>query len=153
MTASPFLTQKDASLYEADYLAWIATTVQHLKQGDYDSVAWENLIDEIEDMGRSEKHRLKSNLIVVLLHLLKWEYQRSHRSRSWAGSIIEHRGRIQDALKDSPSLKPYLEDILAEAYTRALKQALAETGLPADTFPAECDYEIAQILNDDFLPQ
>jgi hypothetical protein len=60
MTASPFLTQKDASLYEADYLAWIATTVQHLKQGDYDSVAWENLIDEIEDMGRSEKHRLKS---------------------------------------------------------------------------------------------
>jgi hypothetical protein len=89
----------------------------------------------------------------VLLHLLKWEYQRNHRSRSWAGSIIEHRGRIQDALKDSPSLKPYLEDILAEAYTRALKQALAETGLPADTFPAECDYEIAQILNDDFLPQ
>jgi hypothetical protein len=58
MTASPFLTQKDSSTYEADYLAWIAATVQHLKQGNYDRVDWENLIDEIEDIGRSEKQKL-----------------------------------------------------------------------------------------------
>jgi hypothetical protein len=123
------------SLYEADYLKWIETTVEKLRVRDYSSVDWENLIEEIEDMGRSERKSLKSNLIVVLTHLLKWQYQPEFRSGSWKGSIVEHRRRIRDALKDSPSLKPYLQEVFAECYLDAVEQASAETELPVETFP------------------
>jgi hypothetical protein len=140
------------TLYETDYLQWIEATVQKLRSQKYESVDWENLIEEIEDRGRSEHRSLESNLIVVLLHLLKWQYQPEYRSGSWESSIIEHRRRIKKSLKESPSLKPYLETIFAEAYTEAVKQAKAETGLPLETFPSQCLYEILQVIDDEFLP-
>jgi hypothetical protein len=84
--------------------------------------------------------------------LLKWQYQRDRRSGSWEGSIIEHRRRIKKALKESPSLKPYLESIFAECYTEAVKQAKAETGLPLETFPRQCPYELTEVIDDEFLP-
>lgn len=108
-------------LYEIDYLQWIETTVHQLRDRGYDSIDWDNLIDEIEDTGRSERHRLDSNLVIVLLHLLKWQYQSGKRSGSWEASLLEHRRRIRKALQTSPSLKPYLETILAESYTGSNK--------------------------------
>lgn len=104
-------------------------------------------------MGRSERRSLESNLIVVLLHLLQWQYQSERRSGSWESSIIEHRRGIKKALKESPSLKPYLESIFAECYVKAVKQAKAETGLPLETFPASCLYELTQVTDDEFLPE
>ncbi|MBD1844571.1 DUF29 domain-containing protein [Cyanobacteria bacterium FACHB-63] len=139
-------------LYETDYLRWIETTVHRLRDRDYDTIDWDNLIDEIEDMGRSERHRLESNLVIVLLHLLKWQYQPGKRSGSWEASLLEHRRRIRKALQTSPSLEPYLENIVAESYSAATKQAKAETGLPLETFPTDCPYDVASILDDDFLP-
>lgn len=141
------------SLYDADYVQWVETTLQKLQQQDYANVDWENLLDEIACMGRSEKRSLESNLTIVLLHLLKWQYQSDFRSRSWTASILEHRIRISKALRDSPSLKPYLEQIFAEAYGDAVRRAATETGLPINTFPKECSYAIAQILDEDFLPE
>jgi hypothetical protein len=85
-------TELDAnrqSLYEVDYLRWIETTVERLRVRDYSSVDWENLIEEIEDMGRSERRSLESNLVVVLTHLLKWQFQPKFRSGSWKGSIAD----------------------------------------------------------------
>jgi hypothetical protein len=99
------------SLYETNYLQWIETTVEKLRQKDYGAIDWENLIDEISDIARSERKSLKSNLTIVLLHLLKWQFQPQLRSGSWKGSIVEHRRHIREDLKDSPSLKPYLETI------------------------------------------
>lgn len=141
------------TLYETDYLQWIETTVEKLRIQDYRNVDWDHLVEEIEDMGRSERRSLKSNLIVVLVHLLKWQYQPEYRSGSWEGSIIEHRRRIMEALNDSPSLKPYLDNIFAECYTQAVKQAKAETGLPLETFPKKCPDELVGVINDEFLPQ
>lgn len=146
------LKAKSQTLYETDYLLWIETTVEKLQNGDYVNVDWENLIEEIEDMGRSERPALKSNLIVILVHLLKWQFQPERRSGSWEGSIIEHRRLIREAIDDSPSLQPYLESIFVECYPQAVKQAKAETQLPLDTFPGQCPYELAQVLNDEFLP-
>ncbi len=140
------------SLYESDYVAWVETTLQRLKQQDYDSVDWENLIEEIEDMSRRERQALESNLIILLMHLLKWQCQPEHRSGSWSGSIVEHRRRINKALKDSPSLKPYLQTIIDSAYDDALEQAIAETTLPADRFPPKCPYNMDQVLERGFLP-
>ena len=139
-------------LYETDYLQWIETTAEKLHSRDYANVDWDNLIEEIEDMGRSERRSLESNLIVVLLHLLKWQYQPERRSGSWEASIIEHRRRIKKALKESPSLQPYLESIFAEAYVEAVKQAKAETGLPLEAFPLQCPYKLTAVVDDEFLP-
>ena len=147
------LKAKSQTLYETDFLQWIETTVEKLQNGDYVNVDWENLIAEIEDMGRSERRGLKSNLIVVLVHLLKWQFQLDRRSGSWSGCIIEHRRRIREAIDDSPSLQPYLESIFAECYLQAVKQAKAETQLPLETFSRQCLYALAQVLNDEFLPE
>ncbi len=138
-------------LYETDYLQWIETTIDRLRKGDYDSIDWDNLIDEIEDMARSQRRRLRSNLIIVLLHLLKWQYQPEKQS-SWESSLLEHRYRLRDDLENSPSLQPYFESVLAELYVRATKQVKVKTGLPLSTFPTECPYDAPSILNDDFLP-
>ncbi|MBW4471244.1 MAG: DUF29 domain-containing protein [Stenomitos rutilans HA7619-LM2] len=146
------LEERRKNLYETDFVKWIETTAEQLKTQDYTNVDWENLIDEIEAMGRSERRSLTSNLVVVLLHLLKWQYQPERRIGSWKGSIVEHRQRIQNELKDSPSLKPYLEQIFAECYINAVERAIAETDLPAETFPRSCLYSISATLDSHYLP-
>ncbi|MEG3863130.1 DUF29 domain-containing protein [Microcoleus sp. herbarium12] len=139
-------------LYDTDYLRWIETTVEKLRARDYSNIDWENLIAEIEDMGRSERRSLESNLVVIILHLLKWQFQPEQRSGSWKGSIVEHRRRIRKTLKDSPILKPYLEEVLVECYADALEQASAETGLSVETFPQSCIYSAVEVLDSDFWP-
>ncbi len=139
------------SLYERDYLKWIETTVEKLKVQDYANINWGTLIEEIEDMGRSERRSLESNLIVVLTHLLKWQYQPELRSGSWKGSIVEHRRRLRKALKESPSLKPYLEEVFAESYSDAVEQVTAETGLAIKTFPPENPYTAIEVVDANFL--
>ncbi|MHC5935688.1 DUF29 domain-containing protein [Nostoc sp.] len=152
-TAMSSLKAHSQTLYEADYLQWIETTVEKLQSQDYANVDWENLIEEIADMGRSERRSLKSNLIVILVHLLKWQFQPEKRSGSWEGSIIEHRRRVKEALDDSLSLKSDLESIFGECYAQAVKQAKAETGLSVESFPLVCPYQLPEVTNDEFLPQ
>jgi hypothetical protein len=146
------LINPSQTLYEGDYLVWLENTLEKLRNQQYEQVDWENLIEEIETMGRSEKNALESNLIVILLYLLKWQYQPQKRSGSWERSIIEHRRRVRRALQDSPSLKPYLVTILEGSYAEAVKQAKAETGLPLATFPKTCPYVLTAILDDQFFP-
>jgi hypothetical protein len=85
--------------------------------------------------------------------LLKWQYQRDFRSGSWKGSIAEHRRRIREALKDSASLKPYLQEVFTQCYLDAVELASAETELPVETFPGECPYKPAEVLDSNFLPK
>lgn len=141
------------TLYEKDYLQWIQTTLEKIRSGDYANVDWEILIEEIEDIERSERKSLKSNLIEVFLHLLKWQFQPEMRSGSWEGSTIEHRRRIRESLEDSPSLKSYMESVFSECYLQAVKQAKAETGLPLETFPQQCPYDLVKVVDDEFLPE
>ncbi|MBE9228005.1 DUF29 domain-containing protein [Phormidium sp. LEGE 05292] len=141
------------SLYQTDYLKWIETTVAKLRMRDYSHIDWENLIEEVEDMGRSERRSFKTNLVILLMHLLKWKYQPEFRSGSWKGSIVEHRRYIRKALKDSPSLKPFLAEVFAECYTDAVEQASAETGLFMEMFPEFCPYSSDEVLSAEFLPE
>ncbi|MEH2391932.1 MAG: DUF29 domain-containing protein [Nostoc sp.] len=141
------------TLYETDYLQCIETTVEKLQGQDYAKVDWENVIEEIADMGRSEGRSFKSNLIVILVHLLNWQFQPQKRSGSCKGSIIEHRRRVKEALDDSPSLKSYLEIVFVECYAQAVNQAKAETGLSVKSFPVVCPYQPPVVTDDEFLPQ
>lgn len=106
------------TLYETDYLQWIEKTVEKLQNQDYANVDWENLIEEIADMGKSERRSLKSNFIVILVHLLKWQFQPEKQSGSWEASIIEHRRRVKEALDDSPTLKFYSNCLIPTCLTR-----------------------------------
>ena len=139
-------------LYDADYLSWLEATAAALKRQDYGAIDWNNVIEEIEDMGRRERQSLESNLVVLLLHLLQWQFQPGHRSGSWESSILEHRRRIRRAIQTSPSLKPYLDDCLAECYEDAIDQATSQTGLSRATFSTDCPYTVSQIMAKGFLP-
>jgi Domain of unknown function DUF29 len=142
-----------STIYDRDYYLWIETTAKQLQERKFLEIDIDNLVEEIESMGRSEKSALRSNLVVVLMHLLKWQYQPSMRSNSWKGSIREHRRRLRDSLQDSPSLKPYLIEVFGECYQDAREQAADETGLPLASFPVIPVLSSNETLNPDFLPE
>lgn len=141
-----------SSLHQRDYYLWLNTTIEQLKQRDFDSLDIQRLVEEIEEMGGSLKDALENNLIVVLAHLLKWKYQPDYRSGSWRGSIKEHRRRLLKAMERHPSLKRYFTGILPESYAPALDWAVEETGLSPTQFPAECPFTPDQVLDITFYP-
>jgi predicted DNA-binding ribbon-helix-helix protein len=143
---------KTPSLYEQDYLLWIETTLNQLRQGRLTELDLTNLIEEIEDMGNSQKLALESNLRVLLMHLLKWKYQQNKRTNSWKYTIVEHRKRIIKSFKTSPSLKRYFEQVFPECYQDAKDLAVAETGLSEETFPDRCPFDREDVLNSNYFP-
>jgi hypothetical protein len=153
MTTQLSSTANTANLYDRDYYLWLIHTAQLIKEGKFSELDAANLIEEIEDMGRSEKRTVKSNLIIVLLHLLKYKYQPAKRTNSWKFSIREHRRRLRDDFKTSPSLKRYFEEVMEECYQDARELAADETGLSLNTFPTESPFSTSEVLNPEYLPQ
>ena len=149
MRSPPLPQQQNKQLYEEDFYLWIQQTSQNLRDRNFSEVDLDNLIEEIETMGRSEKSALASNLRVLLMHLLKYRYQPEKRSKSWEYTIFEHRNRIQDIFENSPSLKRYYEEVFEKSYQKARKAASIETGLPIKTFPEVCPFTDDEILEDD----
>ena len=139
------------SLYEQDFYMWIETTAQQLREGKFDEVDLTNLIEEIESMGRSEKRELKSRLIVLLMHLLKWQYQPEKRSESWRSTISEQRICIEGLLEDSPSLKPLISEVFDDCYQKARLKASDETGIKLNFFPKESPFTLEETLQASLL--
>ena len=135
-------------LYEQDFYQWTQEQTEFMKAGALSQLDIPNLIEEIESMGRSEKRELRSRLTVLLMHLLKWDYQTDRRSGSWKSTINTQRMDIDFVLKDNPSLKHNLEIIIDETYRVARQRAADETGLPESVFPLSCPYTVEQIIAD-----
>jgi Domain of unknown function DUF29 len=146
------VTEERRSLYERDFCLWLEEQARLLRQGDLERLDVVNLVEEIEDLGIGEKKAVKSNLVIVLLHLLKHQFQPRRRSRSWQASIVEHRQRLRDDFRISPSLRGYARNVYVEAYADARARASAETGLPEGMFPQTSPYSLEQALDPDFLP-
>jgi hypothetical protein len=140
------------NLYEHDFMLWIESTVQKLKSRQFSELDLDHLIDEIDSMGKRERSAVRNNLIVVLLHLLKWKYQPEKRSKSWQSSILEHRRRLEDDFEDSPSLRNDYLEVFAKCYQNACQQAAIEIGLELKTFPEESPFTPEEVLSPDFLP-
>ena len=140
------------TLYEKDFNLWIEQTINYLKDGDFTNLDRENLIEEIKSMGNSDKRETFSRLKVLLMHLLKWKYQPQKRTSSWLNTIDEQREQLELILKNSPSLKPYFQEILSDCYQKAIRAAVNETNLPRKTFPIECPFTPEQILDSDYFP-
>ncbi len=141
------------AIYQKDFYAWLEHTIKLLKQGCLSEIDTEILIDELESMAKRDRRELLSRLVILIAHLLKWQYQLTHRSNSWRSSIIEQRYRIQKQLEDSPSLKNQLDILMITAYSDAIKLFQAETGIAISQFPQQCEYTLKEILQDDFYPK
>ncbi len=138
--------------YDTDLVAWANQTARLLREQRWGEVDWEHLIEEVEDLGKSERSAIGAQMERVMLHLLKWEYQSQRRSDSWLDSITDSRSQIRRKVEDSPSLKNYPDQVLGKEYGRACREAARQTGLDMATFPLTCPYSIDQVLGD-WLPE
>jgi hypothetical protein len=147
------MMKKTTIPYEKDFYAWLMTNIQLIRQGRFAEMDSENIAEELEAMGRSEKIALLSCLSVLLAHLLKWQFQPEKRSHSWKYTIAEQRRRILRLLEDSPSLQAQLFDKLADAYDDALLTAAKETHLDQIIFPQICPFSLEQVMSEEFWPE
>jgi hypothetical protein len=139
--------------YEEDFYAWTIDQARLLRSGELAAIDAANIAEEIESMGRSDRRELKSRLVVLIMHLLKWRRQPAARSRSWSATIEEQRLQIEGVLAESPSLRPTTAAMLPEAYVIARARAIAETGLADDLFPNVCPFTPEDVLSAAFLPE
>ncbi len=137
---------------EADFALWSAEQGALLRAGKLDRLDRENLAEEIESLGRSERREIGSRLELLVLHLLKWQYQPGRRSESWRISISEQRIAIDEVIRTSPSLKRYPEEIFRQACERGRQRAIDETGMLESVFPHDPPFSVAQALDSRFLP-
>lgn len=142
-----------SEIYLTDFNSWIAQTTQLLREHRWHEIDVVHLIEEVEDLGRSERRGIASQLTRLLLHLLKWHYQPQRRSDSWLDSITDARTQIELAIEDSPSLKGYPAEQLEESYQRARRQAVKQTRMEIAMFPETCPYAPELIMAEDWLPE
>jgi hypothetical protein len=138
--------------YDNDFYSWTQEQAELLKNGRFSELDIDNLIEEVESMGRSEKRELESRLTILLLHLLKWKYQEVRRGRSWQLSIDEQRIQFEKTLNENPGLKPALDQIIKDAYKLAVIKAARETKISKSIFPECCPWTLAQFIDDGFYP-
>jgi hypothetical protein len=140
------------SLYDTDFYAWANEPASLLRAGKLSNADIQNIAEEIESMGKSEKRELVSRLTIPLLHLLKWQFQPGLRGNSWRYTIKVQRRDLARHLDDNPSLVARLPALLADSYTSAVLSAAGETGLPEATLPEICPWSYQQIADRDFWP-
>jgi hypothetical protein len=140
------------NLHDQDFYAWANEQARLLRAGLLSEADIEHIAEEIESMGKTEKRELVSRLTVLLLHLLKWQFQPSRHGASWEVTIRNQRRDIVDHLADNPSLKARLPETMAAAYERAADSAYAETGLARSVFPPACPWSFEQMMSPDFWP-
>lgn len=140
------MTQATAkqSLYDTDYALWVKDTAIKLKAMDFDHLDIKNLIEEIEDLGRSQKKELKRRLATLLEHLLKRLYvDMPQEFNGWQRTIREQRRQIKFELEDSPSLKTIWDEAFDSAWWFALETVrddYSQFSFP-DTWQFERDME------------
>jgi hypothetical protein len=139
-------------LYDQDFYAWANQQAALLRDGRFSEADMAHIAEEIESMGKTEKRELVTRLTVLLLHLLRWQFQPSHRGHSWRNSIRIRRRDVVAHMEDNPSLKTLLSQAIDQAYGTAVIAAETETGLPEATFPTTCPWSFDQMMDPDFWP-
>jgi hypothetical protein len=131
---------------EEDFYAWSCAAASALRSpGELSRQLREEIAEEIQSLGGSQKWEVYHRLGLVLMHMLKWDYQPLRRSRSWQHTIQAQRVDLEKVLRENPSLRARLEEEIPEAYEWARNKAAAQTGLEFETFPPECPYGLEQI--------
>ena len=151
----PQIKAKPTSLYDTDYQQWIDRTVAQLKSGHFRDLDLENLIAEVESLGKSQKHAISSYLLRLCEHLLNlkyWESERKSCFRGWILEIGNFRSEIELIIQDSPSLKPFLSEKFSVSYQKARKVILKAMKISSSFIPEAPDFTLEQALDEDWLP-
>lgn len=145
------------NLYESDFYQWTQETAQAIAQRDFSSVDWENLIEEIEALGRAEKRAVKSFATQLMIHLLLyqyWTWRREYYEDGWEDEVDEFRDQLKDDLK-SKRLYNYFVSELDKCYESAKRRTAKKyrkEGLDVPSFPESCPYTVEQLLDLEFFP-
>jgi hypothetical protein len=139
--------RKNRPTADEDFAAWIHHQVDALKAGRFDELDAEDLADEVESLAKRDFRMFVSAIRIILLHMLKWDYQREKRGESWRESIREHRRRVVSELKSSPSFEPRIEEAMDRAYALARIKASQQTKVFQHLFPETCPYDWQEIMN------
>ena len=147
-------------LYEEDYLAWTQQQIGLLQTGKLEELDLKNLVEELKAMGRSDHRELESRLIILIAHLLKWEWQFNRlqnqwaefEGKSWRNSITEQRIQIKFQIQKVPSLCPKLSESVFAVYPPARELASRETEIQESEFPKDCPYGDNDLLDPEFFP-
>lgn len=150
MTAVKARPSSVGTAYADDFYTWTQEQGARLRSGDLSGLDRANLAEEIESLGKSQFSSLVSALRVVLLHMLKFEYQPGRRTRSWTISIATHRIHVAEELSESPGLKGRLTEAIGKAYRVARLEAAKETRLAVNRFPETCPYTYQDIMDRPF---
>jgi hypothetical protein len=140
-------------LYETDFYAWTQQQAQLLRERRWHDLDLENLVDEVESVGRSDKRQIESRLEILLAHLLKWKFQPGGRGNSWMSTIFEQRQRLTGLVKDSPSLREFQRQEVFNSYRAARLLAAKESGIAFGLFPEDCPFTPEQVLDLEFFPE
>ena len=146
------LTNTASRLYDTDFHEWCITMAELLRAGRIDAVDIEHVAEEIEDLGKSQYRELDSRTTILILHLLKKEYQADKHTRSWDQTIRDQRIEIRGLLRYNPSLKRALAGAPARVYKDAVDKAANETGLLEDSFPQSCPFSPHEIFGSELFP-
>jgi hypothetical protein len=138
--------------YDTDYYAWAQAQAAALRAKDWAALDVDHLAEEVEDLRKTERRAVRSQLRLILSHLLKWSHQPDKRTDSWRSTIANGRVLVQEDLEDLPSLAPELPALVTWAYLRARRDAAKDTRLPLTTFPEVCPWTVAQVRDEDFWP-
>jgi hypothetical protein len=145
-------TRKSLSaLYGADEVAWLDAMAELIGARQLRDLDYRNLKAFLEDLSKRDRREVESRLQVLLMHVLKWRYQKKKRTKSWQRTISEQRRQLRGEFRASNTLRNHAEAVLADAYAEAVEWAAEETELPAKTFPAECPWTLEQLLSPEVL--
>jgi hypothetical protein len=136
-------------LHDRDFSLWIEKTKEAIQNKDFENMDWDNLLDEIDDMGKSEKRSLDSYMQRLIEHILKLKYWDSEVERcrkGWQQEVVNFRNRINRILQKNPSLKNYLKSEYFDIYQDAIATMVFDFEIPEDGF-----VEIEQIMKNDYF--
>jgi hypothetical protein len=135
-----------SELYLLDETAWLERMAELARLGDTAEMDHEHLAEYLFDMAKRDQRETLRRLVVLLVHLLKWEHQPNKRTRSWELTIDEQREELLEIL-ESATLRTHAESSLPKAYRKAVRRAAVETELDESVFSETCPYTLEQILS------
>jgi hypothetical protein len=141
----------NGELYEKDFYAWTQETAALIAAGKWHEIDQALLADEVAGLGRDDQREIVRRVQCLLKELLLWWALPGERKGNWASAILEERARLEDIVRDSPSLKAQLGEVMAAEYRWARSKAQDQT--LGYVFPEACPFTVAQVLDDDFLPE
>ncbi len=151
---SNLITTTLKEIYEIDEYLWLSETIKILRKSRLEDLDLENLIEELENLGKRDLNKVRSLLRQIIIHLLfleYWQEERERNYRHWKGEVTAFRADLSDSL--TTTLKNKLHEDLASIYQTGLKIVLQKTGLSKDAIPEICPYSLEQLLDDSWYPE